>query len=273
MTYNVNASIDIKDIDTFRKGLIKEIENQKPDILCLQELSLTNFKKIQTTLDSLFGYTDTMSIKKEPLRYWIYSKKPIKNFKRYKCTTDIDTTGFDLSAKHEVDQIKKQMPLYSSEIEVANGQWITMFACHLRSSAYSTARRSMDKDSYWIEGIPTYIYNYKTGKRIRNYEADNIINYLNSLEFVNNPIVIAGDFNDVNVSYCLETIQKENLKDAWWDGGLGLGMTYDAWHLKLRIDHILYSPHFELLNVKVENTDFSDHYPLVADFKLNTNHK
>ena len=69
-------------------------------------------------------------------------------------------------------------------------------------------------------------------------------------------------------SYSLEKIRNGYLNDAWWDGGYSLGFTYDAWHMKLRIDHILYSPHFDLHNVHVEETKFSDHYPLVADFIL-----
>lgn len=269
MTYNVNASIEIEDIDTFKKGLIKEIENQNPDILCLQELSLSNFKKIQASLDSLFGYTDTMSIKKEPLRYWIYSKKPIKKFKRYKCTTDIDTTGFDISSKLEVEQIKKQMPIYSAEIEVEKGKWIIVFSCHLRSNAYSSACRSLGKESSWVNGIPTYYRNYKIGVKMRNFESDNIKYYLDSLSASNIPVILAGDMNTFGSSNCIQTLKGKYLEDAWWDGGIGFGITFDSWHLKLRLDHILYSTHFKLMDVFVPRAKFSDHRPLVADFIFN----
>ena len=84
-----------------------------------------------------------MAIKRNPSRYWIYSKKPFRNFKRYKSITEIDTTGFDVILQNEIKIIQEQLPFCSTEVEVTPDQWITVFACHLRSSAYSTARRSM----------------------------------------------------------------------------------------------------------------------------------
>ncbi len=268
MTYNVYGMPgSVKDIDEFRRGLIAEIDKQNPDVLCMQEMSPKIFKQISYSLDSIFGYTDSMSIKKVPLRYCIYSRKPIRHIQRYKCITEIDTVGLD-TLKKEIKQIKRQMPVYSAEIEVEQEQWITVFSCHLRSSAYSTARRSMDDDTKWSEGLPLYFQNYQIGKKIRDYEADNLRIYLDSLVSIDTPLIIAGDFNDWSGSYSLETLKNGILKDAWWDGGFGFGNTYDAWHLKLRLDHILYSPHFELQNVHVEESELSDHYPLIADFKL-----
>lgn len=268
MTYNVNAAMQIDDIDAFKNGLIKEIVKQSPDVLCLQELSLSNFEKIQTSLDSLFGYTDSMEIRKEPLRYCLYSKLPIRNFKRYKCVGSIDTIGFDISAKKEVEQIRKQMPVYSVEIEVQKDKWVTIFSCHLRSNAYTSARRSMGKDSSWLKGVPLYISNCKIGKTIRDYEAENIHKHVVALTQEGNPVVFAGDLNTSWGSYSLQTIKGNKLKDAWWSRGLGLGITFDAWHLKLRLDHILYSNHLEIQKVYVAKSVFSDHRPLVADFML-----
>ena len=268
MTYNVNATKDMKDVDGFREGLVEEIERHNPDILCLQDLVPEIFEQVQTSLDSLFGYVDSMKISKEPLRCAIYSKKPIRNFKRYKCLTEIDTIGFDSLTKREVELMKRQMHVFSAEIEAEPDRWITVFTVHLRSSAYSTARRSMGEDSSWKDGIPLYYENYKLGQKIRNWEADNLRLHLESLEAEGTPIIIVGDFNDWSGSYSINTIKNGIYKDAWWEGGLGLGITYDEWHLKLRLDHILYSRHFKLENVYVEKTKFSDHRPLIADIKI-----
>ena len=273
MTYNVNTTSSMKDVDGFKKGLIEEIERHNPDVLCLQELVPKIFKQLQTSLDSLFGYADSMKISKEPLRCALYSRYPIRNFKRYKCFTEIDTIGFDQLTKKEVGQIQKQMPLYSAEIEIRPGKWITIFSIHLRSSAYTTARRSMDEDASWRDGLPLYYENYKKGQKIRNWEADNLRLYLDSLEVEDTTVIIAGDFNDWSGNYCMNTIRNGIYKDAWWEGGFGFGVTYDDWHLKLRLDHILYSHHFKLENVYVEKSDFSDHRPLIADFILKKDEK
>jgi endonuclease/exonuclease/phosphatase (EEP) superfamily protein YafD len=177
----------------------------------------------------------------------------------------------DSIIKVEVKALRKKMPVYSAEIEVEKDRWIKLFACHLRSSAYSTARRSMSDSASWFDGISLYLKNYKIGKQIRDAEATTLSAHLCLMDSLNVPSIVAGDLNDWSGSACLDSLMCHNLKDAWWEGGFGCGLTYNAWHLKLRLDHILYSPHFELLNVKVENTDFSDHYPLIADFKLKTN--
>ena len=269
MTYNVKSTIGNEEsIMNFKNGLIKEIDKQNPDVLCLQEMSIIIFQKIQNSLDSIFGYTDSLEIKKERYRYSIYSKKPIRNFKNYKCTLEIDTLGLDSLSMRSVKKDQQVMPVNSVEIELEAGKWITMYNCHLRSSAYSVARQSMDKGATWTDGVHLYYHNYKQGERIRNYEADNFRLLLDSIEANNIPVIIAGDFNDWSGSYSLETIRNGYLKDAWWDGGFGFGFTYDDWHLKLRLDHILYSPHFKLHFVNIEQTKFSDHYPLIADFKL-----
>lgn len=268
MTWNVNATMGDEDPEVVKNGIVDVVERNQPDILCLQELSSKIFKEIQVSLDSLFGYTDSMEIAKEEQRFWIYSKKNIRNFKHYKCVTEIDTTGFEQTQQNEIKIIKRQMPVYSAEIEVKPDLWITVFACHLRSSAYSTARRSMDEGSSWSDGISLYLNNYKTGKKIRDYEADNFRIYLDSLEATGMPIIIAGDFNDWSGSYCMNTIRDGRYKDAWWEGGLGFGVSYDEWHLKLRLDHILYSKHFQQYKIKVNKNPFSDHFPLIADFIL-----
>lgn len=268
MSWNVNASLGFEDLDFVKYRLISEIDKQDPDILCIQELSYSNFLKMQASLDSLFGYTDFMEIKKEPLRYWIYSKKPIRNFKYYGSKKDIDTDGYDQRLKKEFTKLKRQLPIYSAEIEVEPKKWITVFSVHLRSSAYSTARRSMDKGASWEDGLPLYLQNYKIGAKIRNYEADNLRLYLDSLETKNTPIIAAGDFNDWSGSYCMNTIRDGKYKDTWWKGGFGFGITYNEWHLKLRLDHILFNHNFKLEKVFVERSGFSDHYPVIADFYL-----
>lgn len=267
MTWNVNGPLKDKD-GVVKKGILDEIKKWEPDILCFQELSPKPFKEMKVSLDSIFGYTDSMEIKNESKRYWLYSKKHISNFKRYNCVTKIDTTGFNQTHQKKVIRLNKGMTIFSAEIEVSPNRWITVFSCHLCSSGYSSARISMEKGSSWKDGIPLYIENYKLGKKIRDFEADDFRFYLDSLESADIPIIIAGDFNDWSGSYCMNTIRDDKYKDAWWKGGFGFGITYDDWNLKLRLDHILYSHHFQLNNVWVDKCKLSDHYSLITDIKL-----
>lgn len=266
MTLNVNTTSSLQDVERFKAELIDEIDRNRPDLLCLQELVPVIFNQIQTSMDSLFGYTDSMKIKKDRLRWVLYSKKPIRTFKRYRGEKDIDTIDLDSIIIRKELPISIPIPVYSAEIEVKPDKWITVFSCHLRSSAYTTARRSMDKDASWIDGLPLYFRKYKEGQQIRNWQAKSLRLHLEALEAVDTPVIIAGDFNDWSGSYCMNTIRDGKYKDAWWEGGFGFGITYHGWNLKLRLDHILYSHHFKLKNVYVEKSKFSDHRPLIADF-------
>ena len=271
MTFNVNANDTVSFSQAFQDSLFAEIHRESPDILCFQELSFENLKKIKPQLDSLYGACDSLKGDDLLWRLRFYSHLPMRNFKRYHCEGDIDTLDFDSLELAEYHQMKLQMPVMSAEFEIKPGKWITLFSGHLRSSAYSTARRSMSKDSHWWEGIPLYNRNYEVGKRIRDYQACNVRRFIDDACAEGKKVIVAGDLNDWCGSATLNTLMGEGenaLKDAWWEGGNGFGFTYQGWHLRLRLDHILYSDGLELQDVKVIDSDLSDHRPLVAKFKV-----
>ena len=267
MTLNTGGANEQLDIDLFQKDLIAEIEHYSPDILCLQELTFKEFQTLKPVLDSIFG-NDLEA--EEPLhlqRFRVFSKFRTRSFKTYSSSTELDTTKLNPPSIQVINQLKKYMPYYSTEVEIEEGKWITVFNCHLRSSAYSTARRSMNADDSWISGLRLYYNNYRVGKIIRDFEADNMRIVLDSLASVGQPVILAGDFNDLGGIYCMQAIEGDSFEDAWWNRGYGYGATFDAWHLKLRIDHILYDHHFDLQKVCIGQSGFSDHKSLVADFK------
>lgn len=175
----------------------------------------------------------------------IYSKYPIEDFYLF--------------------TIPERIQVFGMKVHIRDNESIYLVNCHLTSNKYTVARDSMKTEDSWISGIPEYYRYLSAGYDRRAFEsqivADSIITHSNV------PMLVCGDLNDVSGSYALKTIQSAgDLKDAWWAGGCGFGWTYDAHHLKLRLDHILYSKDFELVNVSVPHVKFSDHYPVVADF-------
>lgn len=273
MTYNVNREKAELFTEDDQRRLLDEIKLYKPNIVCFQELSFESLKKIKPQLDSIYGTCDTLRGDDQMWRLRFYSKYNLRNYKRYQSIGDIDTLGLDSVELCEYKHLKLQMPVMSAELEVQPGKWVTIMSGHLRSSAYSTARRSMDKSLSWFAGIPLYKRNYEIGKRIRDYEAENVRRFVDEERALGNTVIVAGDLNDWCGSDCINMLMNSNnpddeLKDAWWEGGNGFGFTYDGWHLRLRLDHILYSKELELVNVDVIDSDFSDHRPLIADFKI-----
>jgi vancomycin resistance protein VanJ len=77
------------------------------------------------------------------------------------------------------------------------------------------------------------------------------------------PVLILGDFNNTPFSYVYREMKKD-MKDAFLEQGNGLGTTYLFDSYPMRIDYILASEAFEILNFETIKNSFSDHYPIIA---------
>lgn len=275
MTFNIAAYDSASFPLSKQDELMELIKHEKPDILCFQEMSFETLGMIKPQLDSIYGPCEVLRGDDQMWRLRFYSHLPLRNFSRHKCEGEFDTSNLTDEETHMIEQSQKQMGMMSAEFEIEPGRWATVFSGHLRSSAYSTARRSMDKDASWFDGLSLYKRNYEVGKRIRDYEAENVRRFIDETRTdpstdsgTGMPVIVAGDLNDWCGRDCLNTLMGDNLKDAWWEGGNGFGWTYFGWHLRLRLDHILYSDELELVDVKVIDTDISDHKPLMAKFRF-----
>lgn len=268
MTYNIAAYDSVSFPDSRQRRLIELIKQEKPDIVCFQEMSFETLKMIKPQLDSIYGPCEVLKGDNQMWRLRFYSHLPLRNFSRHKCEGEFDTSDLTDEETHMIEQSQKQMNVMSAEFEIEPGRWVTVFSGQLRSSAYSTARRSMDKDASWISGLKLYWRNFKVGKRIRDYEAENVRRFVDEARSEGKPVIVAGDLNDWNGSNCLKTLMGIDLKDAWQEGGKCFGWTFFGWGLRLRLDHILYCDELELVDVKVIDSDLSDHKPLVAKFRF-----
>lgn len=81
------------------------------------------------------------------------------------------------------------------------------------------------------------------------------------------------DMNDPSSSPILCAIEDAGFKDAWWNSGLGYGSTFHDNRFRLRIDHIFYDNHFELCDIRVLHTNYSDHNTLIGTFNLKNKNK
>ena len=202
----------------------------------------------------------------------LYCRYPLTSYRRYRLSLD------ELQAENPFmtpDELKRQgADLMAFEVTAdVHGRPVTFLHLHLRTNGVEGAkdgargRRSLVRRLY--DGL-------RFGYAFRAKEAEVIAD---SLRDCPHPLLIAGDFNDLSGSYALRAIQdarhdnadlhhRDRLRDAWWEGGFGYGFTFDDQHLLLRLDHILYSQEFQLLDVSAPAVPFSDHRPLIADFVL-----
>ena len=95
---------------------------------------------------------------------------------------------------------------------------------------------------------------------IRAAQADAIAEYVRDSK--HKYVVVCGDFNDSPLSYAHRVIG-EGLNDAFIDTGNGLGISYNRSGFYFRIDHIMASDHWQLLDCEVDRSiKASDHYPI-----------
>lgn len=161
------------------------------------------------------------------------------------------------------------IPIYGKAIQTikatiaVENDSVQLFGVHMMSNqncsdiAENKSRSNNNKASY---------EQYKESQISRCFQADWTKEEVMKSK---HPVIVMGDMNDFNLSKPLDVLCSSGLVDSWWEGGNGYGATFhDGW-MRLRIDHILHTDRLKLQNIKVIDTNLSDHNPVVAEFSVN----
>jgi endonuclease/exonuclease/phosphatase (EEP) superfamily protein YafD len=83
------------------------------------------------------------------------------------------------------------------------------------------------------------------------------------------PVIVTGDFNSVPNSYEYYELGK-GLTDAFVATGRGSSTSFHDYKLPIRIDYIFTSKEIKPVQYRVDRSvQLSDHYPVIAEFKVN----
>ena len=229
MTFNVNSPGT--DFEKKKSEIIAQIESEDPDFLYLPELG-TAGNDVHERLKEIYPYTNAPLHLRDDGVEPFYSKWPI----------DTIIGLSDPHAYHSIYRIQ-----VSKETDT-----LAIYCCHLSSNLLDFSPNKLDA--------------LKKGYEERAKEADILYDALTHEKY---PAIVMGDMNDISGSYTLRRIESAGLTDAWWKGGFGYGTTYHDHGLRLRLDHILYDEDcLTLSDVKVIDTDASDHNALVGGFRI-----
>ena len=263
MSYNAKAfNIYDKNQKSLNKQFIHFLQNEKPDILCIQEYSYDNSGK--SGFSSTEEIINALNVKDNERTHKILL--PYKNklgyqfgmaiFSKYRIVGGgfVETSDSSSNKSMYVD-----IRFNSDTIRIYN---IHLASMHLDSTDYETGK------AIWA-GSYDSTFNNKAQKLsnkismayvLRQHQAKTIHEHISECPY---PVILCGDFNDSPASFSYNKLM-HGLKDAFRCSGKGTGTTYIGKDFpSYRIDYIAHDKQFNDFQYTVcKELTVSDHYPI-----------
>lgn len=240
-----------------RNEMMAVLEENRPDILCLQEFYteekgvFTNLEDIKKKLDYKYHYF-AKTFTKSGTRHWgmvIFSKFKI----------------VDMGKLTFVKGTRLNTCIYV-DLAISDVQTVRVYNVHFQSNQLS------EEDYSYLESLDDNDGTYSAMgilKKLKNgymKRAEQVLQVQESKNSSPYPSIICGDFNDTPVSFTYKTLSK-NMQDAFIEKGNGFGKTYVNPSPLLRIDFALFHPMFRINEYKeLDEVVLSDHYPIQVQF-------
>ncbi|KAA5537161.1 endonuclease/exonuclease/phosphatase family protein [Taibaiella lutea] len=252
--------------------ILKLIEDENPDILCLEEFYWDSKEPTEPYTDILqkLGYPYVKLVTENINRKEMITSNASK--------TDMINVGHAIFSKYplrneqhyEIHSENKKM--LGVEVVVDSNNIFCLNVVHLTSVGFG--RKEMDYISdVKQKGVEAQDEDQSKSllKKLRNASASRagLANKIDSFKkTMDYPVIICGDFNDVPGSYVYSKV-KGDLRDAFVEKGAGLGRTYRNISPTLRIDYIFYDNEaLQIEGYNRPNVALSDHFPVIANFSL-----
>ncbi|MDR1584507.1 MAG: endonuclease/exonuclease/phosphatase family protein [Prevotellaceae bacterium] len=252
LSYNLQGFRIPYQKNTTQKKIADFINNENPDIICLQEF-YTNDNVTEQLFASLLSeykyHTVFYSVKRKNSSYGIAT------FSRYPIKMELEIP-FENTAN---------AAMYT-DIDV-NGKIIRIYNVHLQSIKLNINNLFSGKHNR-IEEIEEASSRLKTAFIKRAGQVDIMAKHIKVSPY---PAIICGDFNDTPMSYTYNKL-KGNRLDSFCEAGKGMPSTYRLSVVPFfRIDYILHDKTIKSLNYAVHKIDYSDHYPISSVVNISGN--
>lgn len=246
--------------DRNAEKIFKIIEEADPDLLCIQEFGQYE--------DPNQNRNYVKQLRKHGFNHYVLSK----DYRRSKAGYSSGVAIFSKLPLLETERVpftsNPESILYADVI--LPNDTIRLFTTHLESFKFSgNDYRDIQKiknteDSLYEASLNIYS-KMKRAYRNRAKQAKMVRRLLDESPY---PVILACDMNDVPTSYVYWEL-KGNRADAFAEKGFGVGRTFLALAPTLRIDYILPDKRFFVSQFGIIQKRYSDHFPIVADLKLN----
>ena len=230
-------------------GVLDLVENQKPDIICLQEFGAEAARAQPGTAAralSTLGYRQVTRMPEGRRE----TKRPILT--RYAVKS---SEHLSLAPGHESYAVRALLQGDAAVFSVYN--------VHLRG--FSAERPWRGEGSVLHPGEWLDFFRTSGGAYVaRTREAMRLREILSAEE---HPFLVCGDLNSTSNQWAYQHLAAD-LQDAFQVAGDGWGKTYHTRIPIVRIDYVLASSHWQILSAEVMDATASDHRALVADVSL-----
>lgn len=256
MSYNLKMFNYFTNQKNTEDKVLSFIKNQRPDILCLQEIYFSG--------DPL--------LKDQEMKAAIGDNynSHIKLFGRGKSGKyGIATyTKFPIVGKGEIIHPGSSSLCIYTDIVIRNDTF-RVFNIHLQSFRLKNMEKSFfdelvdSENKQAIHDIKSISVRLRNGFVVRAQQSKVVKEYISRSPY---PVMVIGDFNDTPVSFSYRKI-RNGLNDSFVRSGYGAGFTYRGNYPPNRIDYILYDNKLVSTNFEILKVNYSDHYPIVAYLK------
>lgn len=263
MSYNAKAfNIYRDDQMSLNRQVVHFLQNEKPDILCIQEYSYDNTGK--SGFNSTEAILYALNVKDNEKTHKVML--PYKNklgyqfgmavFSKYRI---VDGGFVETSDSSSNKSMYVDIRFNGDTLRIYN---IHLSSMHLDSTDYETGKAlwagsydsSFNNKAQKLTGkiSAAYVARQKQAKAIREH--------INGCPY---PVIICGDFNDSPASFSYNKIM-HGFKDAFRSSGKGTGTTYIGGNFPAyRIDYIAHDKQFNDFQYTVcKDLAVSDHYPI-----------
>jgi len=217
--------------------ILKFINEQNPDILCIQEFSTS------AEFDLKAYKHQYIDMRGDQIKtgHAIFSKFPIIDKGR------IEFPGSDNNAVYA--DIKKGIDT------------IRVYSIHLQSIKITPDVDQINNTGIDQKKSEMIFRRMSKAFREQQQQAEIIANHKSSCPF---PIIVCGDMNNSAFSYVYRSI-KGKLQDCFEQAGNGFGQTYHFKYYPARIDYIFCDPKMQVKYFRnFSEFENSDHYPIMT---------
>ena len=263
MSYNAKAfNIYQDDQLSMNRQVVTFLQNETPDILCIQEYSYDNTGK--TRFNSTESILNALNIKNNerthkvilPYRNKLGYQFGMAIFSKYRI---IDGGFVETSDSSSNKSMYVDIRYNGDTLRIYN---IHLASMHLDSTDYETGKSiwAGNYDSSFNDKAQKLSQKISMAYKLRQKQAKSVHAHINECPY---PVILCGDFNDSPASFSYNKIM-HGFKDAFRSSGSGTGTTYIGGNFPAyRIDYIAHDKQFNDFQYTVcKDLTVSDHYPI-----------